>query len=71
MHTEFLKPEGKRTLGIPRHRRQDKITMDLTETVWEVVNSIRLAKDRYQWWALMNMVINLRVSYEARNFVTG
>jgi hypothetical protein len=28
------KPEGKRPLGIPRHRREDNIKMDLREIGW-------------------------------------
>jgi hypothetical protein len=30
-------PEGKRPLGRPRHRREDNITIDLTEIGWGVV----------------------------------
>jgi hypothetical protein len=30
------KPEGRRLLGRPRHRREDGIRMDLGETEWEV-----------------------------------
>jgi hypothetical protein len=35
----FGKPEGKRSLGIPRHRWEDSIT----EIGWEVVNWTHLA----------------------------
>jgi hypothetical protein len=28
------KPEGKRPLGIPRHRWQDNIKLDLQEVTW-------------------------------------
>jgi hypothetical protein len=40
------KPEGKRPLGIPRHRREDGIRMDLTEIGLGGVNWIRLVQDR-------------------------
>jgi hypothetical protein len=35
--------------------------MDLKETGWERVDWIHLAQDRYQWRAVMNTVMNLRV----------
>jgi hypothetical protein len=37
------------------------IRMDIGEIGWEGVEWIQLAQDRGQWWALVNMVINLRV----------
>jgi hypothetical protein len=35
--------------------------MELREMGWVDVNSIHLAQDRDQWWALVNMAINLWV----------
>jgi len=35
--------------------------MDLREIVWEGVDWIHLAQNRVQWWALVNMVMNLGV----------
>jgi hypothetical protein len=35
--------------------------MDLIETGWGHMDWIGLAKDRYQWRALVNTVMNLRV----------
>jgi hypothetical protein len=35
--------------------------MDLREIGWEVIDSIHLAQDRDQWWAIENMVMNLWV----------
>jgi hypothetical protein len=35
--------------------------MGLREIGWEGVEWIHLAQDRDQWWALVNMVMNLQV----------
>jgi hypothetical protein len=45
--------------------------MDLTEIQWEIVNWIYLADDRKQWWAVVNMVVNLSVPVKFRNLLTG
>jgi hypothetical protein len=55
------RPEGKKTLGRPRRRWKDNIKMDLREIGIDGANWIRLAKDRVQWWAFVNTVMNLRV----------
>jgi hypothetical protein len=55
------KPEGKRPLGRPRHRREDGIRMDLREIGFGGVDWIRLAQDRDDWWAVVSAVMNLRV----------
>jgi hypothetical protein len=55
------RPEGKRPLGRPRCRWEDNIKMDLGEIGIDGVSWIRLAQDRIQWWAFVNMVMNLRV----------
>jgi hypothetical protein len=55
------KPEGKRPLGRPRCRWVDNIKMDLREIGWDDVDWIDLAQVRYQWRALVNMVMNLWV----------
>jgi hypothetical protein len=55
------RPEGKRPLRRPRLRWEDNIKMDLKEIGIDGVNWIRLAQDRAQWRAFVNMVINLRV----------
>jgi hypothetical protein len=51
------KPEGKRLLGRPRHRWDDKIKIDLHEVGCGVMDSIELAQDRDRWWALVNAVM--------------
>jgi hypothetical protein len=55
------KSEGKKPLGIPGHRWECNIIMDLREIGWEIVGWIHLAQDRDPWWALVNMVMNLQV----------
>jgi hypothetical protein len=55
-------PEGKRPLGIPNHRWVDNIKMYLRDVGWGGINWIELAQDRGQWRALMNTVMNFRVS---------
>jgi hypothetical protein len=42
------RPEGKRPLGKPRRRWEDKIKMDLRETGIDEANWIQLAQDRVQ-----------------------
>jgi hypothetical protein len=53
------KPEGKRPLERLWHRWEDGVRMDLGEIGWGDVEWIHLAQDRDQWWALMNVVMNL------------
>ena len=55
------KPEGKRPLGRPRHRREDNIKMDLQEVGCGSMDWIELAQDRGRWLALVNVVMNLWV----------
>jgi hypothetical protein len=50
------KPEGKRSLGRPRHRWEDNIRMDLREILGEGVDWIHLAQDMDLCWALVNLV---------------
>jgi hypothetical protein len=56
------KPEGKRSLGRPRRRWVDNIRMDLREIRWDGVDWIDMAQDRDQYKALLNTIMNLRVS---------
>jgi hypothetical protein len=56
------KPEGKRPLGRPRRRWIDNIKIDLLEIGLGGVEWIGLAQDRYRWRAVVNAVMNLRVS---------
>jgi hypothetical protein len=51
------KPERKRLLGRHRRRWENNIEMDLREIGWGSMDWIDLAKDRDQWRALVNTVI--------------
>jgi hypothetical protein len=55
-------PEGKRPLGRPKYRWEDNIKMDLREIGIDGVKWIQLARDRVQYRAFENMVMNLRVA---------
>jgi hypothetical protein len=55
------KPEGMRPLRRFRHRRVDNIKMNLRGIGWGGMDWIYLAQDRDQWWALVNMAMNLWV----------
>jgi hypothetical protein len=54
------KPEGRRSLGRRRRRWVDNIKTDLREIGWDI-DWIDLARDRDQWRAFLNTVMNLRV----------
>jgi hypothetical protein len=56
------KSEGKRLLERPRRRWEDGIKMDLRETGWGIVEWIHLAQDWDRWRAVVNTVMNPRVS---------
>jgi hypothetical protein len=55
------KPERKRPLRRFRCRWENYIRMDVREIGWEVVDWMHVAQDRYQWWAIVNTVMNLWV----------
>jgi len=55
------RPEGQRPLGRPRHRLGDNIRMDLREIGWEGMDLMHRAQERDQLWALVNIIMNLRV----------
>ena len=55
------RPEGRRPLGTPRRRWEDNVKMDLQVMGRGGMGWIDLAEDRDRWWALVNVVMNLRV----------
>jgi hypothetical protein len=63
MHTELgRKPVGYGTLEIRRRGWDYNIKIDLKEVMWDGMDWSHLAQDREQWRALVNTVMNLRVS---------
>jgi hypothetical protein len=56
------KPEGKGPLGRPSRRWEDIIVVDLQEVESGGMEWIELALDRDRWRALVNAVMNFRVS---------
>jgi hypothetical protein len=65
------KPEEMRPLGKPVHRWMDNIKIYLTGIGCEGIVWIHIAEDWVQWWALVNMVINLVVPYKVENFLAS
>ena len=65
------KPEGRRPLGRPRRRWEDNIRMDLQDVGCGCMDWIELAQDRDRWRTLVNVVMNLRVPWNAGNFLTS
>jgi hypothetical protein len=55
------KPEGKRSLGRPRRRWVNNITMDIREIGWGGMDCIDLVQDRDRWSALVNTILNIQV----------
>ena len=56
------KPERKKPLARPRHRWEDNIKMDLQDVGCGGMDWIKLAQDRDRWQALVNVVMDLRVT---------
>jgi hypothetical protein len=50
-------------------RRERKIRMDIRQIHLEDVNWIQLAQDRDEWWALVNMIMKLRVPENVGKFL--
>ena len=65
------KPVGRRPLGRPRRRWADKIRTNLQEVACVYMDWIGLAQDRDRWRALVSAVMNLRVAWNAGNFLTS
>jgi len=56
------KPEGKSPLGRPRCRLDGNIKMDLQEVGCGGLDWIDRARDRDRWQALVNAVMNIRIT---------
>ena len=65
------KPEGKRPLGRPGRRWVDNIRIDLQEVGCGYMDCIGVAQDRDRWRTLVSAVMNLRVPWNAGNFLTS
>jgi hypothetical protein len=56
------RPEEKGPLGRSRRRWENNIKIDLQEVGWGGMDWIDLAQDRDRWRAVVNSVMNLRVT---------
>jgi len=56
------KPKGKRPLGTPRRRWANNIKMYLHEEAQGGMDWMDVIQDRDRWRALVNAVMNLRVT---------
>jgi hypothetical protein len=55
------KCEGKRPLGGTWRRWEGDTGMEVREIGWIVVDLIRMAQDRGQWWDIFDMITDVRV----------
>ena len=65
------KPGGKRSFERPRRRGEDNIKLDLLDLERSGMDWIDLDQDRDSWWALVNVVMNIRFPQNVRNFLTS
>jgi hypothetical protein len=56
------KPEGKTSLGRPRHRWENYINILLQGRGWEDMDLIHVAQDRDKWQDFVNRVINFQAA---------
>jgi len=55
------KLDGKRPLGRRRPRWEDYIKLGLKAIFWEDMDGVGQAQDRVKYWAVVEMVMNIRV----------
>jgi len=65
------KPEGRKPLGRPRRRWVDNIRTDSQKVGCGYMDWIGLVQDRDIWRTLVSAVMNLRVLWNAWNFLTS
>jgi hypothetical protein len=71
-NTVFVgKAEEKRPLQTSRHRWKYNIKINFNKIGWNSMYWIHLPHDMDEWWGLMNILINLRVPYNAGNFLSS
>jgi len=56
------KPEVKRPCGRPRRRWKENVNIDFQELVFDSMYWIELSQDRNKWQALLNAIMNFRIS---------
>ena len=64
-------PEGKGSLGRPRHRWRVTLKIDLREVEWGGMDWIDLARGRVRWQKLVTVITVLQVSYSVGNSLTS
>jgi hypothetical protein len=65
------KLEGKRPLGRPRRRWVHNIKIYLREIAWNFMDWIDLVQDKDQWRPLFSTIMNLKVPYNIRKFLSS
>jgi len=65
------KPEGRASLGRPRHRREANVKMDLQEVGFGDMDLFDLVQNSDRWRALINAVMNIQFPSNAGNFLTS
>jgi hypothetical protein len=48
---------------------KNRTSVDLTLIECDAMDRVNLAQDRVQWWAVMNMVMNLQIPLNSRKLI--
>jgi hypothetical protein len=65
------RPERTKPLWNPKDRLEENIRMDLGEIEWGIMDRVHVAQDRGKWRALVNTVMDLRVSQNIGKFLSS